>query len=65
MVYIPGVSQKHADLEYEDVKLWAYKTEDGTIYSTLYAPEEYGLKKSFSFISRSNEGGISPDLPMG
>ena len=39
--YIPGISPKHRHLEYEDVKKWAIRLEDGTVLSAVYDPSKH------------------------
>ena len=58
--YLPGVSPKHPDIEYEDVRQWAYRAAKGTVYVVLYAPETFQPPRKFEFISRGSEVGISP-----
>ena len=59
--YIPGLSPRHKDLEYEDVKKWAIRLIDGTVLAAGYYPDEGQPKKHITFVGRSNEGGLSPD----
>jgi hypothetical protein len=37
--YIPGISPKHKEMEYDDIKSWAIRLEDGTVLSIGYYPE--------------------------
>ncbi len=36
--YIPGFSKMHSELEYDDVKQWAIRCDDGTIRAMAYYP---------------------------
>jgi|WetSurMetagenome_2_1015567.scaffolds.fasta_scaffold19481_5 hypothetical protein len=62
--YIPGVSPRHTELEYEDVKKWAFKTTDGTTWATVYSPEQAQPKKKMKFVARSDDLGISPETTL-
>jgi hypothetical protein len=57
--YIPGISQRHPELEYEDVRQWAVKTNDGSVYPILYHPESFQPPKGIEFLGRTNEPGLS------
>ena len=37
--YIPGQSPLHEDLEYEDVRQWAIRLDDGTVLAMAYSPQ--------------------------
>lgn len=37
--YIPGQSPVHKDLEYEDVRQWAIRLDDGTVLAMAYSPQ--------------------------
>lgn len=64
--YIPGISAKHPDLEYENKRFWAIRADDGTIYPMVYAPKhrlgQPGPK--IELIARTDYPGLSPDIPL-
>jgi len=37
--YIPGKSPVHKDLEYDDVRQWAIRLDDGTVLAMAYSPQ--------------------------
>lgn len=53
VVYIPGISEKNPQLEYNGLSMVAVKTEDkSAVISSLLDPKTYRLGKSIQFISR-------------
>lgn len=65
VVYVPGQSDVHSELEYDDVKQWAYQTDDGTIWAGGYAPELLPFASNrISLVHRSSEPEISPDYDL-
>jgi hypothetical protein len=62
--YVPGISPKHRELEYGDVKQWAIKTTDGYLFPILYDPERFQPPKHIIFVERSNESGVNPREPL-
>jgi hypothetical protein len=65
VVYVPGQSKAHSDLEYDDVKKWAYQTDDGTVWAGGYDPNILPFAaRSISFVQRSSDPGISPDYEL-
>lgn len=64
VTYIPGISQPHSELEYRDVKQWAIKTDDGSVYPILYDPENFQPPKHIKFVSRSREPGMTPEQEL-
>ena len=59
--YIPGVSPRHEELEYEDVRQWAIRTHDGAVYPILYDPAGFQPPKSILLVSRGEEVSLKPD----
>lgn len=59
--YIPDISPKHRELEYEDIKQWAIESEDGTIYAILYDPDHFQPPKYIRLISRGTGSDLKPD----
>ena len=60
--YIPGISPRHREMEYEDVRQWAIRSEDGgAVYPILYAPAQFQPPKKIRFISRGPHVSMSPD----
>jgi hypothetical protein len=51
ITYIPGVSPKHREMEYGELRFVGIKIENGFI-ATLVDPEHGHLKKSIVFIAR-------------
>jgi len=58
--YIPGISPLHDELEYEDVKQWAIRTDDGAVYPILYDPPRFQPPKHIFLLSRSSDPGLQP-----
>jgi hypothetical protein len=54
--YIPGISSPHSDLEYEGIRQWAIRAEDGAIYPILYEPLRFKPPAKIKFLGRGNEG---------
>jgi hypothetical protein len=50
--YIPGISPKHSDFEYEGIKQWAISLEDSQILMMIYHPTECQPKKNILFLNR-------------
>ena len=59
--YIPGLSEVHDELEYDDVQQWAIRSDDGSVYPILYCPETFQPPKRIAFISRSGENLLEPN----
>lgn len=67
VVYIPGLSQFHPHLEYEDVKHWAIQFEDGSLGVMAYDPsnKRYGQPgKKYRFIERGTVVPLNPAEPL-
>ena len=58
--YLPGFSPIHSEMEYEDVRQWAYRTADGTVYAMAYDPDFAQPPKSMELVCRGPEVSISP-----
>jgi hypothetical protein len=58
--YIPGISPRHPDIEYDDVRQWAYTMEDGRIYLMGYCPERVQPSRRICFVRRGQESSIAP-----
>lgn len=59
--YIPGVSPKHPEMEFEEVKQWGIRLEDGTVLIYLYAPEEFQPPKTITYVRPGVGGTLAPD----
>lgn len=59
--YIPGLSPNHSELEYEDVRQWAIRADDGSVYPIVYDPENFQPPKRICFVSRGTGGELTPD----
>jgi len=59
--YIPGISEVHDELEYDDVQQWAIRSDDGSVYAILYSPETFQPPKKIAFISRGGENLLAPN----
>lgn len=56
--HIPGVSPPHPSLEYDDVKKWAIRLDDGTILAMGYEPgNKYGQPDKHLVLVVRGEGG--------
>jgi hypothetical protein len=56
--YIPGASPRHPELEHDDVRQWAIRGEDGTVYPILYAPQEFQPPARIRFVGRGSSGAL-------
>lgn len=59
--YIPGISEKRRELEYEDVRQWAITSDDGTTYPILYDPVNFQPPKHIRFIQHTENKGTLPN----
>lgn len=59
--YIPGLSPPHSELEYDDVRQWAIRAEDGSVYATVYDPGKCQPSKGIQFVERGGTGLLEPD----
>ena len=59
--YIPGLSDVHNELEYDDVQQWAIRSDDGSVYPILYSPETFQPPKRIAFISRGDGSLLEPN----
>lgn len=59
--YIPGQSEPHPDLEYDDVRQWAITADDGTVYPILYDPENFQPPKKIKLVGRDFGRRTMPD----
>ena len=63
--YLPGVSPMHPELEFGDIKLWAYRTAVGTIESLPYLPVQSPCApKHITLVERGRTKGLSPTEPL-
>jgi hypothetical protein len=62
--YIPGISPKHRELEHGNIKKWATRVPDGTVFATIYCPDRVQPKKNLVFVARSADPGINPKTPL-
>ena len=63
--YLPGVSSMHPELEFGDVKLWAYRLSDGTIRTLPFLPEQSRYAPSdITLIRRGKPNGLAPNEPL-
>ena len=63
VVYIPGISPVHPDLEYEGIRQWAVELDDGGILVMLYWPENRkGQPRSnIKFLGRGQPKPLLPE----
>jgi hypothetical protein len=59
--YIPGVSPKHPEMEYADVRQWAVRAKDGAVYPILYDPDTFQPPSSIQFVGRGDKGLLIPE----
>ena len=61
--YIPGISDAHPSLEYDDVRKWAIQHEDGSLGVMGYDPENrYGQPgKGLTLVSRGECEPLDPN----
>jgi hypothetical protein len=66
VVYIPGISPRHPDLEREGIRQWAVELDDGRIFLMLYWPEDKkGQPRSnIKFKSRGNSKSLPPEVRL-
>src|SRR5262245_29269990 len=62
--YIPGISERNACLDFDDVRQWAFSTADGSVYPCVYDPQHLQPPKHIRFIERTDDPGIGPDLEL-
>ena len=62
--YIPGLSPPHPDLEYEDVRQWAYRTADGAVYPAGYYPEWTPVVRWAELVRRGPAVGLDPSVRL-
>lgn len=58
--YIPGISPLHESFEYEDVRQWAVRADDGAVYPILYDPDSFQPPKRIVFVARGPAIGPPP-----
>ena len=56
VVYVPGVSPKHPEMEFGGLVKVAIKTEDSGMIGTVVIPETRTLRKKVKFIARDPDG---------
>jgi hypothetical protein len=59
--YIPGISRRHSELEVDDVRQWAFRTDDGTVYPVVYDPANFQPPRYIRFLERTPIAGITPE----
>ena len=66
VVYIPGISPRHPDLEYEGIQQWAVELDNGEILLMLYWPEDTkGQPRSnIRFKSRGTPKSLPPEIRL-
>ena len=61
VTYVPGISQKHPEMEHDGLSWVGITGDDGTFRGTLVDPESGVLKRSVVFVSRGEgEGRFGP-----
>ncbi|MFH2046163.1 MAG: hypothetical protein ABIK92_13555 [Pseudomonadota bacterium] len=61
--YIPSQSPVNPEMEYENVKHWTIKLDDGRVISWIYSPNEVQPSKRVLFIKRADldKEGLQPE----
>lgn len=62
--YIPGISKRHPELEYEDVKKWAIRLDNGTVLAMGYYPDHPRVgqpKKDLELVARNQGNELLPN----
>jgi hypothetical protein len=59
--YIPGISERHPEMEYADVQQWAIRADDGAVYPILYDPAHFQPPKHIVFLGRCEGKELEPD----
>ncbi len=54
LAYIPGISTIREELEYEDVRQWAFTCENGSTYAICYDPDNLQPPNKIRLISRGD-----------
>lgn len=64
--YIPGLSRRHPQLEYEDVRKWAIEIADGTVRVLNYFPEstDRQASRTIEFRSRGPHRELDPEVAL-
>lgn len=63
--YIPGISPRNPQLEYEDVKQWDIRLADGSGLVMGYFPEHVQPAQNIMFVSRGAGGEVTPAEDLG
>ena len=60
--YLPGKSSPHPEMEYDGIRQWAIRLDNGDLLLTIYEPERPSLDRRFELIERGPEDfqGLSP-----
>lgn len=62
--YLPDVSPRHSEMEFEGQRHWAIELADGSVLSWLYLPTELQPSKRIAFVGRAIESkirGLQPE----
>lgn len=54
VVYMPGVSPPHPEMEWPEFSRWAIELDDGTVMAWPYVPEELQPSKRISLLQRGS-----------
>lgn len=62
VVYMPGISPQHPEMEWPEFSRWAIKLDDGTVMSWPYLPAELSVSKRITFLERGSSDfvGLQP-----
>ncbi len=62
--YIPGLSPRHEEMEYDDVRLWAIRCDNGNCYPILYDPDRFQPPRRIEFVARGTGPLLEPGDPL-
>lgn len=62
VIYLPGVSPRHEEMEWPEFSRWAIELDNGTVMSWPYLPAELQPTKRVRFLARGPHGfvGLQP-----
>ena len=56
VIYLPGVSPRHDEMEWPEFSRWAIELDNGTVMSWPYLPDELQTSKRLRLLARGPSG---------
>ena len=63
--YIPGLSQAHPEMEYENVRDWGIRLGDGSVLTIPYLPAQLQPPKRLELVARGPDPGLPSTERLG